>query len=352
MPDPVQALLQRIRDNIVGNYAPLQTPFGERPLVYADYTASGRAMLSIEEQLRDAVLPWYANTHSETSFTGAQTTALREQARQIIHRALNGGPEDKIIFCGSGATAAINRLVDILNLRLPRDLDRRYQLSQQIPPAERLPILSLRFSWGGRDLHYGFIVALLNDLFGIQARGGCSCAGPYGHVLLGLTRNISRQLEEGVAAGESALRPGWVRLNFNYFIGEDEFEYLLRALELVAERGWRLLPAYRLDRREGLWRHRDAEAALPVDLHALDPLFAPGAAQRPGPPDFLQLLRQGDAILRDGASATHIAAAATEGVWCEKSERLRWFALPADAAAALSADARQLTLDSSCSGLA
>jgi hypothetical protein len=141
-----------------------------------------------------------------------------------------------------------------------------------------------------------------------------------------------------VAAGESALRPGWVRLNFNYFIDGDEFEYLLRALELVAQHGWRLLPAYRLDRRAGLWRHRDAEAALPVDLHELDPLFAPAAARQPDPPDFPALLSEGEAILREGASAAHTAEAGAEGVWSEPGESLRWFALPAEAAAGLRQD--------------
>ena len=60
----------------------------------------------------------------------------------------------------------------------------------------RLPIVSFRVRHGGRLLHHELVVALLNDLFGIQARGGCSCAGPYGHRLLGIGPERSRALNE------------------------------------------------------------------------------------------------------------------------------------------------------------
>ena len=130
-------LIERIRHSVIGSRAPISTPFGEKPLIYADYTASGRSLGFIEEFIGEQVLPFYANTHTETSFTGAQTTALREQARSIIRRAVNGGSDDQVIFCGAGATAAINKLIDIMNLRLPDDLSRRYDLASSIPPSER-----------------------------------------------------------------------------------------------------------------------------------------------------------------------------------------------------------------------
>ena len=101
----------------------------------------------------------------------------------------------------------------------------------------RLAIVSIPFKYGDKDLHYGFVVSLLNDLFGIQVRGGCSCAGAYGHSILGMEMSYSRAIEAEIQRGNSVLRPGWVRLNFNYFIDEDEFEYLLRAIELVASLG-------------------------------------------------------------------------------------------------------------------
>jgi selenocysteine lyase/cysteine desulfurase len=82
-------------------------------------------------------MPLYANTHTETSGTGLQTTRFREEARAIIKAAVGGGADDVVIFCGSGATGAINKLIDILNLRLPADLDARFGLAEHIPAAAR-----------------------------------------------------------------------------------------------------------------------------------------------------------------------------------------------------------------------
>ena len=131
------SLISKIRENVVGERRGIETAFGTKPLVYADYTASGRSLHFLEDFIRRQVLPLYANTHSETSFTGAQSTALREQARTIIRRAVGGCDDDQVIFCGSGATAAISKLIDILNLRLPADLSDRHDLLAAIPPVRR-----------------------------------------------------------------------------------------------------------------------------------------------------------------------------------------------------------------------
>jgi len=130
-------LIETIRSSIVGGDEAFTGPFGVRRMTYADYTASGRSLAFIEDYIRHEVLTKYANTHSETSGTGLQTTAFREQARAIIKRAVKAGEDDALIFCGSGATAAVQHLIGILNLRLPNDLDDRYGLSEHIPREER-----------------------------------------------------------------------------------------------------------------------------------------------------------------------------------------------------------------------
>ena len=124
------------------------------------------------------------------------------------------------------------------------------------PDAGRLSIVSFVVRHDGRYLHHNFVVALLNDLFGIQSRGGCSCAGPYGHRLLGIDIETSHEFEREITRGCEGIKPGWVRVNFNYFISEAVFEFLLDAVDLVATDGWRLLPDYAFEPATGLWRHR------------------------------------------------------------------------------------------------
>ena len=159
--------LEHLRLGLVGRLASFTTPYGERPIVYADWTASGRAHVDVESYVSSEVLPFYGNTHTTTSITGCQSTCFRHEARQVVAEAVNakvrcwGKPslgiggvrgsarrsaectpeggrhpppltcagngaqvtgraaEDVVLFTGSGATAAVNKLVQILGLHLP-----------------------------------------------------------------------------------------------------------------------------------------------------------------------------------------------------------------------------------------
>ncbi len=127
-------LLALIRGSVIGDDEAFNGPFGVRRLTYADYTASGRSLSFIEDYIREQVMPLYANTHTESSGTGLQTTRFREDARDIIREACRADRDEYgVIFCGSGSTAAVDKLIGILNLRIPADLDQRYGLSQPHP---------------------------------------------------------------------------------------------------------------------------------------------------------------------------------------------------------------------------
>jgi hypothetical protein len=196
------------------------------------------------------------------------------------------------------------------------------------PEAWRLSIVSFLVRHRGRYLHHNFVVAVLNDLLGIQSRGGCSCAGPYGHRLLGIDLTMSHLFEQEVLRGCNGVKPGWVRMNFNYFITERVFNYLLEAVELVAEHGWRLLPQYRMDPASGEWRHVNWEAP-PVRRLA-------GVQYRGGRLRFSRrVVTESEDILaehlEDARRILETASAPTEPQDVQlktEYEQLRWFPLP------------------------
>ena len=93
-------------------------------------------------------------------------------------------------------------------------------------------------------------------LLGIQTRAGCSCAGPYGHRLLGIDDAHSDRYRRVIQQGRSGLKPGWCRVGFHYVFDDAEVEYLIGAVEFLAEHGHRFVPQYQFDAKSGRWQHK------------------------------------------------------------------------------------------------
>jgi selenocysteine lyase/cysteine desulfurase len=124
-------------------------------------------------------------------------------------------------------------------------------------PARRIGIVSFNLrDPRGRYLHPKFVTVLLNDLFGIQSRAGCSCAGPYGHRLLGIDQPTSELYRDWVRKGFQGIKPGWCRVGFHYAMDDAEADFVLDAVEFVARQGHRFLSQYEFDASTGAWSRR------------------------------------------------------------------------------------------------
>jgi hypothetical protein len=100
------------------------------------------------------------------------------------------------------------------------------------------------------------VTKLLNDLFGIQSRAGCSCAGPYGHLLLDITDEESSKYRHSIQQGLLGLKPGWVRINIHYTFTREDVDFLAKAIEFVAKNGHLFLPEYTFHIQTGEWIHK------------------------------------------------------------------------------------------------
>ncbi|MVW71046.1 aminotransferase class V-fold PLP-dependent enzyme [Bordetella sp. 15P40C-2] len=117
LPGSAHELAQSLAKGLIGHNAIVPGPFGPKPMVYADYVASGRALMQVEQFVLAHVLPYYANSHTEASYCGGYITRLRREARAAIARCCGASAEHAVIFAGSGATAGINRLVNLLGVK-------------------------------------------------------------------------------------------------------------------------------------------------------------------------------------------------------------------------------------------
>lgn len=148
-PDPV---LTWVQQNVIGKDAVIRTPWGVLPKRYFDYTASGLPFGPIEDLVRERVLPWMANTHTDASATGGYMTELYAKAHEAAGREVNASDDDVVIFTGSGATGAINKLVRAIGLLVPEPIERIVKVKGQIKDDERPLVVISRMEHHSNDL--------------------------------------------------------------------------------------------------------------------------------------------------------------------------------------------------------
>jgi len=160
-------------------------------------------------------------------------------------------------------------------------------------PRRRVAIISFNIKdpWGSY-LHPKFTTVLLNDLFGLQTRAGCACAGPFGHYLLDIDMELSNRYRKVVEQGYLGLKPGWCRLGFHFTMDDVEADYIIDTVDFVARHGHMFLPFYTFDPKGGHWTHK--EDVAPMGEFSLESALDPtdDARPHPLPPDIRAALYQ------------------------------------------------------------
>ena len=114
----LEEYFSEFRNNIIGRHQTFRSPFGEQKIIYADWIASGRIYRPIEEKLNKEIFPFVANTHTETSTTGATMSLAFEEAMQIIKDHVGANNNDVLISAGAGMTMLVNKFQRILGLKI------------------------------------------------------------------------------------------------------------------------------------------------------------------------------------------------------------------------------------------
>ena len=143
-----------------------------------------------------------------------------------------------------------NKLKKIKNLHILSDFDYK---------TPHIPIFSFLISFKGKLFHPNYISALLNDIFGIQSRPGCSCASTYGQFLLGINDEDLKKIEQITCTGKEIFRQGYTRMNFPYFYPDYVIDYLLDAIIYIANNAYKFLPLYAFKIESGRFYHRNED---------------------------------------------------------------------------------------------
>ena len=130
----LEQYFNQFRENIVGINQTFQSPYGEQKLIYTDWTASGRLYAPIENKLLNEFGPFVANTHTETSTSGAAMTLAYHEARKIIKQHVNANNDDVLITTGSGMTGVVNKFQRILGLKVSENLKDHTSIPEELKP--------------------------------------------------------------------------------------------------------------------------------------------------------------------------------------------------------------------------
>lgn len=195
-------------------------------------------------------------------------------------------------------------------------------------PKKRVAIVSFNIKGPNqRYLHPKFATALMNDLFGIQSRAGCACAGPYGHRLLGIDSALSETYRKAISSGIEGVKPGWCRIGFHYTMDDAEADFIIDAVEFVAAKGHLFLPLYDFDLHSGKWTHKNApsesDSLLGESLWRIEKAVAPPTAEA-------RASCYKDYLARAGELAEHLSLEPPEQEQALPAdiEPLRFFTLP------------------------
>ena len=127
--------------------------------------------------------------------------------------------------------------------------------------ADRLPIFSFQISDGkGGYVHQQLITRMLSDRFGIQARGGCACAGPYVHRLLGIDEQESEAIRQAIQSGKELQKPGFIRLNLSVLLPDEKVQFILDAVAQIAADATEFEADYTVDPARAIFSPRPVAA--------------------------------------------------------------------------------------------
>ena len=132
-------------------------------------------------------------------------------------------------------------------------------LSDENSQNPHIPIFSFLISFNKKLFHPNYISALLNDIFGIQSRPGCSCASTYGQYLLGIKDSDLKNIEQITCTGKEIFRPGYTRINLPYFYPDYVIDYILDAIIFLTEYAYKFLPLYAFKIESGRFYHRNED---------------------------------------------------------------------------------------------